>query len=145
MIKTIFGSTTMEGVMHTVREHFAGTLLGLSAIVTLGCSDTPPTALPTGAIEITVSTAGADVDIDSDGYSLEIALRLPKLVGVNDTATFRSLPTGGYLVFLGSAARNCSVTGVNPRLVYVIAGEAPSQLSFSVLCVAGPHGDPWDF
>jgi hypothetical protein len=122
--------------------------LALAAILTLGCGDSTSPAEPTiGAIEITVSTTGASVDIDPDGYMVSVNSGSYLVVGVNDNVKFRALPKGKYFVLLDGVAPNCSVTGINPSSVDVVANQ-DSPVSFSVSCTTKP-GDAapggWDY
>ena len=80
--------------MHITHYHLS-TFVGLAAILTLGCDNdsTGPTTEPTGSIEITVATQGADIDVDSDGYSLHIGGAGSQAVGVNAIVTVADLPT----------------------------------------------------
>jgi hypothetical protein len=143
-----------EDIMHITHCYVAATFLGLAAILTMGCDDSTGPATPTtGAIEITVSTAGENIDVDPDGYVLSIVAGpgLPRWlpahsVGVNATVKVGPLPTGKYLVRLDGLAPNCSVSGTNPRSVDVITDEAASPVSFSVSCIAKADGPgDWDY
>lgn len=116
---------------------FTAILLGFSIILSSGCHE--PTASTSGAIAVTVSTAGANIDPDPDGYALSVDGGPDKAVGVNATVTVADLPTGNHQVRLDGVASNCSVAGANPRSVDVIDyAKAPSPVSvlFSVSCIA---------
>lgn len=124
--------------MRITHCYLAATFLGLAAILTLGCDNsTGPT---TGAIAVTVSTAGANIDLDPDGYTLSIDGGPGQAVAVNAAVTIADLPTGNHLVRLDGLAPNCSVSGTNPRSVDVIASsDASSPVSFSVSCMPQPQ------
>jgi len=89
--------------MRVITDSLAVTLLGLAAILTLGCDDSrgpeppnAPAAAAKGAIEITVSTEGADIDIDPDGYTVTInGLNInggsSRVVAANTTVTMGAL------------------------------------------------------
>jgi probable HAF family extracellular repeat protein len=116
---------------------FTAILLGFSIILSSGCHE--PTASTSGAIAVTVSTAGANIDLDPDGYALSVDGGPGKAVGVNATVTVADLPTGNHQVRLDGVASNCSVADTNPRSVDVIDyDKAPSLVSvlFSVSCIA---------
>ena len=138
--------------MRVTSHHLTGTILGLAAILSLGCDDpvAPDPAGPpnTGAIEVSVSTQGANPDVDPDGYALSISGRSQN-VGVNTAVTIANLPTGNYFVLLNGLAPNCRVDGTNPRLVGVVAGKAASRVSFSVSCLSKEEIDSgagdWDY
>lgn len=139
---------TFAPACRTILNSLAATFLGLAAMLTLGCNDSNGPAAPmTGAIEITVWTASADVDIDPDGYTLSIDGRPGQAVGVNAALTIGALSSGKHFVRLDGVAPNCSVGGANPRLVDVIADEAAAPVSFSVSCIAkGDTGaGEWDY
>ena len=128
----------------------AATFLGLAASLTLGCDDSNGPAAPvppTGAIEITVSTASAVSDIDPDGYTLSIDGGPGQPVAVNGAVRIGALPNGKHLVRLDGLAANCSVDGANPLSVDVIAENTALPVSFSVSCtvqIYGGQGD-WDY
>lgn len=82
-----------------------------------------------------VSTAGASIDLDPDGYALSVDGEPGRAVGVNAIVVFVALPAGNHLVRLDGLAPNCSVSGSNPRSVEAIAGKAASHISFSVSCI----------
>jgi hypothetical protein len=145
----------IKNIVSFLRAYHAPKSLGLAAILTLGCDDSiGPPAPTTGSIEITVSTAGENIDVDPDGYILSIdgvpALRrwlAARSVGVNATLTVGSLPTGRYLVRLDGLAANCSVSSPNPRSVDVTADEAAFPVPFSVTCLTktGTGAGDWDY
>src|SRR6476620_9093818 len=126
---------THEGHMRITHHHSAA-LVGFAAMMTLGCDAS--TAPKTGAIKITISTAGASIDVDPDGYSLSIDGRLSTVIGPNDVITIGDLAPGNYLVRLEGLATNCSVTGNNPVSVDVVDGDksaSPVGVAFSVSCI----------
>jgi hypothetical protein len=132
--------------MRATHGYLAATFLGFAAILTLGCDDSTGPAQPTtGAIQITVSTAGATVDIDPDGYTLSIDRGPGQAVAVNAAVTIGALSSGKHHVRLDGLASNCSVNGSNPRSVEVIAGQSAAPLSFAVSCFAPSGGGGWDY
>jgi hypothetical protein len=135
--------------MRVIHGPLAATVLGLAAILTLGCRDStgPAVAQTTGTIEISVSTASASIDIDPDGYSLIVDGQPRQAVGVNVMLTVGALVQGTHLIRLDGVASNCSVRSPNPLSVYVYAGKAHSPVSFSVSCSAmGTGGEGgWDY
>ena len=89
---------------------------------------------PTGALMVSVTTTGAD--LDPDGYRVtlddEAAWSMP--VGPNDSVRFEDLMPGEHTVELTGLASNCALSsGANPRTVTVEAG-AVVQISFAVYC-----------
>ena len=110
-------------------------LLGLSilsgAISCEGDSGTGPESPSTGAIEVTLSTSG--VDLDPDGYLVTVNGSQSQSIGVSGSVTFSDLTPGEQTVELTGLAPNCSVAGDNPRSVTVTAGET-AQTVFAVTC-----------
>lgn len=133
--------------MQVTTDHYAAAFLGLAAILTLGCGDaTGPLAPPTtGAIEVTVLTESASVDVDPDGYTLSVDSGSSQAVGVNATVTIGALSTGTHLLRLDGLAANCSVSGANPRSVDVTADKRASPVSFSVSCLTTTGKGYWDY
>jgi hypothetical protein len=134
--------------MRATHRYLAATSLGVAAILMLGCDDSSGLPAPmTGAIEITVSTTGADVDIDPDGYTLGIDGGPGQAVGVNAAVIIGPLSMGRHLVLLGGVAPNCSVSGTNPKWVDVISGKETSSLPFAVSCTRQTETQPgpWDY
>lgn len=122
----------VKPIMRATGRDLASTLFGLVLIPSSGCGDfAAPT---TGAIGVSVTTVGADVD--PDGYIVWVDHRPIRVVGVNAATKIASLAPGNYLVRLDGLALNCSVSGTNPRSVAVTAG-ATANASFSISC-AGP-------
>lgn len=135
--------------MGVTSDHYATASLALAAILTLGCGDSTgplaPAPPPTGAIEVTVLTESASVDVDPDGYTLSVDGGSSQAVGVNATVTIGALSTGTHLLRLDGLAVNCSVSGANPRSVDVIVDERASPVSFSVTCVTTTGKGDWDY
>src|SRR5213080_2383156 len=91
----------------------------------------------TGSIQVTTATSG--IDLDPNGYALQIdggSLRL--LLGAG-TVTVDGLAGGDHSVVLSGAAGNCTVAGDNPRTLHAITGGAArdtARTTFQVTCVA---------
>ena len=91
----------------------------------------------TGSIQVTTATSG--IDLDPNGYAMQIdggSLRL--LLGAG-TVTIDGLAGGDHSVVLSGAAGNCTVGGDNPRVLHVITGGAARDTArtlFQVTCVA---------
>src|SRR3989442_1448843 len=96
-----------------------------------GCSDS--TGPRTGAVQVTVTTTG--VELDTNGYSVAIDGGTARAVSVNATMTIAGLSAGSHSVLLAGLALNCAVAADNPRPVDVIAGDT-APVAFSVSCVA---------
>src|SRR5205809_991613 len=91
----------------------------------------------TGSIQVTAATAG--IDLDPNGYAVQLdGASLRQLLGAG-TVTFDGLAGGDHSVVLSGAAGNCTVAGDNPRTLHVITGGAArdtARTTFQVTCVA---------
>jgi uncharacterized metal-binding protein len=136
----------METIMHMTHYHLS-TFVGLAAILSAGCDyrSTGPVAEATGAIEVTVVTTSADIDLDPDGYSLMIDDRPSQAIGANAIVTIGALSTGRHLIGLDGVAANCTAGSLYRRYVDVTADKA-ALISFTVTCTPQSDGDsPWDY
>ena len=103
----------------------------LAAALVAGCKDT--TAPTPGRLQVSATTSGAD--LDPDGYLVSVDGGAALAIGTNGTISMPGLPPGDHAVRLNGVAPNCSVDGVNPRTVTVVAG-ATMEISFLLLCTA---------
>ena len=87
----------------------------------------------TGAIRVSASTAGAD--LDSDGYAVQLDGGAQVPIAINGAVVFRALAPGDHSVALSGLAPNCTAAETNPRTVAVVRG-ATADVSWSVTCVA---------
>jgi WD40 repeat protein len=87
-----------------------------------------------GDLEVTVSTAG--VDLDANGYQVTARQGLTsggsRVINANETVTIRLRP-GTYTAFLGDVAVNCETAGARLRTVNVPSGGA-AAVAFDVAC-----------
>src|ERR1700747_813017 len=113
--------------------HHLGLLVGaLVFMLAVGCRDS--IGPPTGAVEVSVTTTGAD--LGTNGYSVAIDGAAGLIIPVNDTMTLAGLSAGSHSVLLAGLVSNCATSGAaNPRTGNVVAG-ATVQVAFSVTCVA---------
>lgn len=88
-----------------------------------------------GALEVTTSTSGDD--LDAGGFTLSIDSGTPEPIGTNAVVTVEDLAPGDHEVLLGDVAANCTVDGDNPRTVSVPSG-ATAQTTFTITCEALP-------
>jgi len=109
-----------------------GTAWALLVVLAAGCNES--NGPNTGAIRITVTTTGAE--LDGNGYSIALDGSTGQAIPVNDTITLAGLSAGSHHVLLSGLAVNCAVAA-NPRPVEVVGG-ATAQVAFSVTCVATP-------
>ena len=109
-----------------------GTAWALLVVLAAGCNES--NGPNTGAIRVTVTTTGAE--LDRNGYSIALDGGAGQAIPVNDTMTLAGLSAGSHHILLSGLAVNCAVAA-NPRPVAVVGG-ATAQVAFSVTCVATP-------
>jgi hypothetical protein len=84
-----------------------------------------------GSIEITTATSGTA--LDPDGYTVSLDAAAGQPIGINASLTLSDVAPGQHTVELSALASNCSVSGMNPRAVRVVAG-ATVQVLLEVTC-----------
>ena len=84
-----------------------------------------------GAVQVTVTTTG--IDLDTDGYALSLTGREALDVSVDGTVTFPHVPAGTYALEVTNLGANCGVAGQNPRSV-VVSDGATASASVEVTC-----------
>ena len=87
----------------------------------------------TGAVQVTTTTTGAD--LDPDGYSAIVDSAGGPNVAANGTVTITRLSPGAHSITLSNIAANCTVTPPNPRSVSVTVG-ATTAVAFDISCTA---------
>jgi len=122
-----------------------GAVLVLAWLLGAGCSDS--TGPKTGALQVSVTTTGAE--LDTNGYSVAIDGGAGRVIPSNGTVTLSGLSAGRHSVLLAGLAPNCAPVGAaNPRPVEVVAGQTASA-AFSVTCTATTAtldiSGVWDF
>jgi hypothetical protein len=137
--------------MRVTHHHTSATIIGFVVMMTLGCdgSNGPPTGPTTGSMQITVSTQGANPDLDIDGYGVVVDDRAPMAIGVQGVLTIAGLAPGSHFVNLDGLASNCYIVAANQRRVHVVASGLAQLVVYNVLCIprgiGGPSdGCPWD-
>jgi uncharacterized protein (DUF2141 family) len=90
-----------------------------------------------GAVEVTVSTTGED--IDSDGYTVDLDGTSSRSVAANGMTVFTGIAPGNHTLTLQNIEANCDVTSSNPTSASVTPGDT-AAVSFDVLC-QGLTGD----
>ena len=134
--------------MRVTHHHTSATLIGFVVMMTLGCDGSngratgPTTAPATGAIHITVSTEGANADLDTDGYGVMVDGTSPMTIGVQGAVTIDHLSPTSQFVTLYGLASNCSVAASNERWVDVVAGGL-AQLAYKVECQPREESCGW--
>ena len=104
---------------------------GVALALSQGCSDDPSSSPAAGTLEVTLLTAGDD--IDADGYVVSIDGGNPRPVAANGTIAIPGLAAGVRSVELEGLANNCTVDGSAVRPVTVIGGGI-ARLTFRVNC-----------
>jgi hypothetical protein len=97
---------------------------------------------------VTVSTAGASIDVDADGYTLSIDSEAGQSIGVNALITFSSVVRGEHVARLAGLSANCAARGGNARTVNALnsSSGSPVSISFFVLCGGeGSGAGGWDY
>lgn len=90
------------------------------------------TQVARGALEVTTTAAGQD--IDEDGFLVSVDGGSSQSIDTNATRTFNNLLAGSHTVELSGLAANCAVDGSNPRSVTVPANQTGTT-TFAVVCV----------
>ncbi len=101
------------------------------ALAVLACGEDPTPPPTTGTIQITTTTSG--VELDPDGYSVQIGSGAAQAIGASATLTSEDIDPGTYPVQLTGLAANCTVAGENPRTATVAAGET-TTVAFVITC-----------
>src|SRR5207247_133422 len=90
-----------------------------------------------GSIQVTAATAG--IDLDPNGYAVQVdGTSLRQLLGAG-TATFDGLAGGDHSVVLSVPAGNCTIPGATPRPPHVTTGGVTrdtASTTFHVTCGA---------
>ncbi len=84
-----------------------------------------------GALEVIVTTSGENQD--ADGYELSLDGEPSQSAATEDTLFYGNLSEGMHDIELFEVAGNCTVSGENPRMVDIVAGENTSVV-LEVMC-----------
>jgi len=95
----------------------------------------------TGGLTVTTTTTG--IDIDPNGYVVEVGgttisgtlYRTTAVVAATGTVTLSGVPTGSVIVTLTGVSLNCDIDGSNPRYVGVRAADTLGVV-FTLTCDA---------
>lgn len=82
---------------------------------------------------LTVATSTSGVELDPDGYAVQVDDQAARAIGLESTVTIDRLAEGPHTVMLSGLAPNCVAQGDNPRTVSVSATATPT-VAFAVLC-----------
>lgn len=93
----------------------------------------------TGSISVTTSTTG--VNLDPDGYTVEIFGFGSSRIDTNGTVVVPGLAPGEYEVRLSDLAPNCSwAPSLNAVQVATVSAGSAAQVTFDVTCFDAPLG-----
>src|SRR5438034_897247 len=139
--------TRLTAGSHTIHRGGIATNCTVAApnprTVTIATGEVAPVVLgvtcvaTTGNIEVTTATVG--IDLDADGYTVQLDGGPAQALGINGTARFEGLAGGDHSVSFAGSAGNCSIAGANPRTLPVSIGGAKRdtvRATFQVTCVA---------
>ena len=108
-------------------------LVSSATLVLLGaCAGTDAVSPPDeGTLVVTTVTAGAALDPDGYGVSLDGSAETP--IDATGQITLSHVPSGEHRVRLGGVAANCSLAGGNPRVASLAPG-ATLRVEFALTC-----------
>src|SRR6266581_2422686 len=89
-----------------------------------GCGDSTPVGVAgraPGVLQVSISTSGAD--LPTNAYTVSVDSGAGQPAPVNGKVSLAGLNAGGHSVTLYGLATNCTLNGVNTRVVEVIAGD----------------------
>jgi hypothetical protein len=90
-----------------------------------------------GVVEVQSATTG--IDLDPDGYRVQLDSGTPQPLGVSGIIRFSAVSGGAHTVTLSGVAGNCTVAANNPRTLQVTVGGATrdtARTTFQAACVA---------
>lgn len=95
------------------------------------CGDTLVPDPGGGVLRVTITTTGADLDLDGYGPRIDRTVQPP--VELNETVVVPQLGSGANNVELTGLPENCLVDGPALRSVTVAAGDTP-DVAYAVIC-----------
>ena len=98
------------------------------------------TAGETGALLVTVTTSGQD--LDPDGYLLTVDRVSPLAISINSQTPIQGIPVGLRQVRLTGLAANCGPPPPNPQTATIESGHT-AALTFDVTCWLPRAGRLW--
>src|SRR5712664_1887637 len=110
-----------------------------SLLAATACSDPESPKLaadllsPSNPFVVTVTTSGSDIP---NGYTVLVDDSQSQPVGANGVVTFYVSGAGPHVAALYRVASNCTVSGDNPRNVYLPVYGPMGATTFSVSCVS---------
>jgi hypothetical protein len=91
----------------------------------------------TGNIQVAATTTG--LDLDADGYTLQVDGGAPVGIAANGVTSVAGLTGGDHTVVLGGLAANCALSGESLRTLTVATGgltRDTARTTFEVTCTA---------
>jgi len=99
-----------------------------------GCGEDAVTGPdPVGTLRVAIATAGADLDLDGYGLTVDDSVLPP--VGTFQTVVVPGLSTGPHDVTLTGVAANCGVDGTALRSVTIVERDT-TRVAYAVTCQA---------
>jgi outer membrane protein assembly factor BamB len=134
---TFSWTSSTAGVASVTTDGTVTAVANGTAAITATASGKSGTAAVTvdvkGALRIVTAATGESGALDPEGYTVSVD-GTPSTVGVFDTVVVANVAPGDRTVELADVAANCTIGGVNPRTVTVVAGDTV-ETAFAVDCV----------
>jgi TolB protein len=105
----------------------------LVVVTACGGDSAGPGPAGPGSIQVTATSTGQD--IDPDGYAAAVDAGQSMALGLNATVVFPGVGPGSHSVQISGVARNCTVSGQNPRTV-TVESNATAQVTVQITCAA---------
>jgi hypothetical protein len=115
----------------TIREYAANLLFVAVIAAAVACYDS--TGPADGYVTVVVLLTG--VDLDADGFLVDLNGGSPRVVRSQSPLTLPRLRPGRYALRLTGLAANCVVVGANPQSASVLAGMQ-TTVTFTVQCTS---------
>jgi Tol biopolymer transport system component len=116
-----------------MRKRDLGLYLAAATSLTLLACEGDPLSSPTGTLEVTTQTTGAEPN--PDGYTVQFDSEQPRAIGSSATLESTSIIPGDHTILLAGLADNCTPDGANPRTISIAAGET-TAIVFRIVCTA---------
>ena len=113
------------------RNLLLGSVLLVLAGIGVACGGENLVGPNAGTLEVISSTVG--VEVDADGYTVEIDGGAAQPLAPNATLRHAEVAAGPHTILLAGVAANCTVGGENPRPFVISAGQT-ATVSFAVAC-----------
>jgi hypothetical protein len=108
-------------------------LVVLATVAVAACDGDALSGFAGPSLEITVSTTGAEPDLD--GYTIQVDAEPARAIQTATPLQVHNIQPGNHTVFVAGIADNCMVDGANPRSVKVEI-EGTTTVTIAVVCAA---------